>query len=445
MSEAGVPDASIVTAALLQVAVEQSFNAVMITNAQLDGEGPLIQYCNAALCSMTGYAAEELIGQSPRMLHGPLTNQLVLQRLCQCLHEGRFFEGSAINYRKNGESYHVEWNISPVRNGQGQISHFVSVQRDISVPVQGQQNLQLLARALNAAGEAIVLADRQFNVVFANEAFLTLTGYPLEELEGKSLNLLRSGIHGPGFYRQMVETVANGGCFRATFINRHKSGGVYYAEQSVTALRDEAGEITHYVGVSKDTTGAVEREMMLREQASRDQLSGLLNRHAGEAELKRCQALAVTQAQPYGLILVDIDFFKRVNDQFGHAAGDRVIRSIGKVLSDSVRHYDQVVRWGGEEFLVILSKVGLNAALESAERIRCAVAAQEDPEVGRLTISLGVGVWQSQETEETLLRRTDTALYLAKKRGRNQVAFATAAVEQATRARINDPGDETIR
>ena len=89
--------------------------------------------------------------------------------------------------------------------------------------------------------------------------------------------------------------------------------------------------------------------------------------------------------------------------------------------------------------------MGLNAALESAERIRCAVAAQEDPEVGRLTISLGVGVWQSQETEETLLRRTDTALYLAKKRGRNQVAFATAAVEQATRARINDPGDETIR
>ena len=425
MTQVSVFDTPSVTAALLQVAVDQSFSAVMITNAAQDEKGPLIQYCNAALCSMTGYAVDELIGQSPRMLGGPLTDREVLQRLRECLREGRYFEGRAINYRKNGETYHVEWNISPVRDSRGQISHFVSVQRDISAQVQAEQDLQLLAQALDAADDAIVLTDRQLKAVFVNDAFEVLTGYSYAEIKGQSVTLLRSGMHGLDFYRQLEETVAGGRSFRATFINRHKSGSLYYAEQSITALRNVAGDITHYVGVSRDTTGAVEREMALREQATRDKLSGLLNRHAGESELKRCQALAVSQGQSYGLILADIDYFKRVNDQFGHAAGDRVIQMIGKALSDKVRHYDRVVRWGGEEFLVILSNVGENEALESAERIRSAVAACEDAEAGHLTISLGVGVWQSHETAEALLQRTDCALYWAKERGRNQVALAT--------------------
>ena len=425
MAEVSVLGTPSVNAALLQVAVEQSFSAVLITNAAQDEKGPLIQYCNEALCAMTGYTRDELIGQSPRILGGPQTDREVLQRLRECLREGRYFEGRAINYRKNGETYCVEWNISPVRDSNGQICHFVSVQRDISAQVRAEQDLQLLARALNAADEAILLADQQLRVVFVNHAFEELTGYSYAEFKGQSVTLLRSGIHGMDFYRQMEDTVANGRSFRATFVNRHKSGSLYYAEQSVTALRNDAGEITHYVGVSRDVSDAVEREMALREQATRDKLSGLLNRHAGESELKRCQALAVSQGQSYRLILVDIDYFKRVNDQFGHAAGDRVIQMIGKALSDKVRHYDRVVRWGGEEFLVILSNVSVNEALESAERIRSAVAACEDTEAGRLTISLGVGVWQSHETEETLLHRTDCALYRAKERGRNQVALAT--------------------
>ena len=419
---------------LLQVAVEQSFNAVMVTSADLDGTGPLIEYCNAALCAMTGYSAHELIGQSPRMLQGPQTDPLVLRRLRECLHAGRYFEGSTINYRKNGEAYHLEWNISPVCDSSGKVQHFVSVQRDITAQVRAGQDLQLLVRALNAADDAILITDAQLNFVFVNAAFEALTGYVLAELKGQSVELLRSGMHGPDFYQQLEETLAQGHSFRATFTNRHKNGSLYYAEQSITTLCDAAGAVTHYVAVAKDTTSAVQREMALREQASRDKLTGLLNRHAGEAELKRCQALAESQGQPYGLILGDIDLFKHVNDHYGHAAGDRVIKAVAQVLADKVRSYDHVVRWGGEEFLVILSNVSLNETLESAERIRSAVAACGDAEVGPFTISLGVGIWQSSETEDALLHRTDCALYQAKARGRNQVALATpvtGSVEQS--------------
>ena len=146
---------------LLQVAVDQSFNAVMITSADLDGDGPLIEYCNAALCAMTGYCAHELIGRSPRMLQGPLTDRQVLQRLRECLEAGRYFEGCTINYRKNGDAYHLEWNISPVRDSSGKVQHFVSVLRDISAQVHAERDLQLLVRALNAADDAILITDNQ--------------------------------------------------------------------------------------------------------------------------------------------------------------------------------------------------------------------------------------------------------------------------------------------
>ena len=425
MISAGVFQGAPWTEALLQVAVDQSFNAVMVTSASLDGEGPLIEYCNAALCQMTGYAAEELIGRSPRMLQGPLTDPAVLQRLRLCLAQGAHFQGCTFNYRKNGEPYHLEWTISPVVDGAGTIRHFVSVQRDMSAQVVAAHEMQLLVRALNVADDAILITDKHLVIVFVNEAFESLTGYTAAELKGQTTELLRSGEHEPTFYAQLHEALLQGRNFRATFTNRHKNGSLYYAEQSITPLRDAAGGITHYVGVSKDVTNAVQREMALREQANRDKLSGLLNRHAGEAELKRCQANALAHRQPYGLILCDIDWFKRVNDQFGHAAGDRVIKAVAGVLVDKVRSYDQVVRWGGEEFLVILANVGLNDVQESAERIRSAVAACHDAEVGAFTMSLGVGIWQSEETEDQVLHRTDCALYQAKMRGRNQVALAT--------------------
>lgn len=102
--------------ALLEAVVEQSFNAVLITDANLTNGGPFIVYVNPAFCAMTGYAAEALIGLSPRILQGPDTDRQVIERMRQCLSESLFFEGSTVNYRADGSPYVVEWKISPVRD-----------------------------------------------------------------------------------------------------------------------------------------------------------------------------------------------------------------------------------------------------------------------------------------------------------------------------------------
>lgn len=115
-----------------EAAFEHSYNAMVITDADFDG-GPFIRRCNPAFCAMTGYTQNELIGQSPRILQGPDTDRQLIEQLDRTIRAGEFFEGSTFNYRKDGGSYIVEWNISPVRDADGAIVAYISIQRDITV------------------------------------------------------------------------------------------------------------------------------------------------------------------------------------------------------------------------------------------------------------------------------------------------------------------------
>lgn len=410
-------------AVLLEAAVAQSFNAVLITDANLADGGPRIEYCNPAFCDMTGYTQAELLGQSPRVLQGPDTDPAVLQRLRQCLLEGRYFQGATVNYRKDGTPYHVEWNISPVRDEAGQVCRFVSVQQNITARVRAEQERDLLVKALNAAHAPILITDLEARIIFVNRAFEQLTGYGADEVMGRTPELLKSGTHDLSFYEGLRAALSRGENFRATFTNRRKSGELYHAEQSIAPLRDEHGRISHYVSISKDISNIVQRERALRELANRDKLTGLLNRRAGEVELKLCQASAVEAGEPYSVILGDVDNFKQINDTYGHPVGDRVLMGVAGILADRVRATDAVVRWGGEEFLIVLPGAKAEPARDLAERIRATVANNVDPDAGQVTISFGVGAWRYGETELDLLRRVDRALYDAKAQGRNQVVL----------------------
>lgn len=409
---------------LLQAAVDQSFNAVLITNAEMDHGGPVMTYCNAAFCNMTGYSQQELLGRSPRMLQGPETDAQVIQRLRQSLKEGSFFQGSTVNYRKDGTPYHVSWNVSAVRGVDGQITHFISVQQDITRQVAVEKERDLMAHALNAANAPVLITDSSAHIVFVNRAFERQTGYAAAEVLGQTPAMWRSGTHTAQFYAELREALVRGDNFSRTFINRRKSGEIYHAFQSISALCDAEQRITHYVSISKDISDLVQREKQLRKQAWHDDLTGLLNRSGARGELKNCQASARQHGTPFSVILGDIDRFKQVNDQLGHDAGDLVLVQVAQTLRASVRVTDHVVRWGGEEFVIILPATDLSSAQELAERLRSVIASQDFPSVGSVTMSFGVGTWSHGESATELLRRADKALYRAKNQGRNRVELA---------------------
>ena len=189
---------------ILSSAAEQAKESLLITNAELDPPGPKIISVNPAFTIMTGYTAEEAIGMTPRILQGPLTDRAFLKRLRKSLEHGEAFEGEAINYRKDGTEYNVEWSIAPLRNARGEITHFVSVQREITSRKRSEAALReselryhsLFENMLEgyAYCQTVFEGDRlrDFTYLETNGAFERLTG--LKDVVGKKISDIFPGV-----------------------------------------------------------------------------------------------------------------------------------------------------------------------------------------------------------------------------------------------------------
>ncbi|MEX2324609.1 MAG: GGDEF domain-containing protein [Nitriliruptoraceae bacterium] len=163
------------------------------------------------------------------------------------------------------------------------------------------------------------------------------------------------------------------------------------------------------------------RAEMFAEQALTDALTGVANRRKLEDHLDRLLADPQGSTEPFAVVLVDLDRFKRVNDVFGHTVGDEVLIEVTARMRAQVRADDVVGRWGGEEFLLLAPQTTLEDAAALAERCRRHIAEQDMPEVGRVTASFGVATFEPGDSARTLVRRADLALYTAKEEGRNRV------------------------
>src|SRR5262245_7829836 len=158
---------------VLKTAIEQSSESVIITTSQLDWPGPQIVYVNSAFTKMTGYSLEDVIGKTPRILQGPKTDRAVLDRLRKDLEGGRIFTGEAINYRKDGSEFYLEWSIGPVRNERGEVTHFVATQRDVT--------------ERRRIGEELRWSEREFRTLFE----LSAVGMAQVSPEGRYLRVNR--------------------------------------------------------------------------------------------------------------------------------------------------------------------------------------------------------------------------------------------------------------
>lgn len=402
----------------MQQAIEQSFNAVVITDAGLGAEGPRVVYCNPAFCAMTGYCRDEWIGRSPKILQGPLSDHGVIGRLREALNSATDFHGATFNYRKDGSCYLVEWNVSPVRSSEGGVTHFVSVQRDITERALAEQQQALLAQALNVAHDAVFIADGDGRIQFENAAFQRFAG---RAGSGPFASLADPDC--PPFYRNLLAVIQGARTGRFTFCLQAADGAARHLEQTVWVMEASGSDPRrHYVSVLRDITHFVEREAFLSALARQDALTGVLSRRGADEALRRIRQAPDGGGQPLAVILADVDDFKCINDGFGHPVGDAVLKHCAAGIGRQVRDGDSVVRWGGEEFLILAPVCTLPEAAGMAERIRKAVRTMSDPPI---SLSLGVAVQRRHETFEQALHRADEALYRAKAQGKNRVALAT--------------------
>ncbi|MCA1772490.1 MAG: diguanylate cyclase [Halomonas sp.] len=405
---------------LLETAVEQSFNAVLITNASLECPGPTIVYVNHAMTQMTGYTREELIGKTPRLLQGEKTDRAMLARLRQALDAGEHFEAVTTNYGKDGRAYPVEWNISPVRSAMGDITHFISVQRDLTRAFHDQETIQILSSALELSSDLVIMTDAKGRIEYVNPAFEKHTGHHREAVMGQTPRIMSSGQHTPQFYAHMWDTLIHGQPFSDTFIDQTADGQTVYLEQTITPVKNAQGQIIRYVSVGKDVTERVDREKALKRIANTDDQTGLANRMSFDRQLSKEIARSDRYARPLSLIMLDIDHFKFINDTYGHHVGDEVLVEFARLLSNNLREIDLCARWGGEEFMVLIPETTRDQALQLADKLRQLIADTPFPSVEHITASFGV-VEIDNESAVDIIKRIDRALYEAKRSGRNRV------------------------
>lgn len=410
--------------AMMHTALEQAFNAVIITDANFSDGGPHIIYANKAFCRMTGYDLEELLGESPRILQGPDTDQEVIERLRESLKYKTYFHGSTVNYRKDGVAYDVEWNITPVLDVNRELSCFISIQQDVSFQKRAQRQMEMLAGALNCANDAIFVCDSSQRIVFVNESFERLTGYSYAEAVGNTPSMLSGGIKD----EYSDETVSSAIRERKTLVgimrNRHKNGDEYYVHQSISPLETTALDDIYFVSISKDITRRIRERQALEEMALQDSLTGVLNRRGAELLLASKMEEASTSEHSLAVIIADVDRFKRFNDSYGHEAGDLVLKEVATSLRHSLRDGDLVARWGGEEFLIALPGAEESTAYKLVERLRNQLAQINLEGLPQITASFGLAIYQPGESLAEALKRADSALYKAKSAGRNRTEIA---------------------
>jgi diguanylate cyclase (GGDEF)-like protein/PAS domain S-box-containing protein len=317
---------------------------------------------------------------------------------------------------------------------QGHPLRMTATHTDITERKQAEDQLLQLSRAVEYSPAAIMITDKDGKIEYVNPKFSKLNGYTLQEMRGKIPRILKSEQESGDFPSELWQTIRSGKEWRGEILNHRKGGDAYWSSTSISAIVDSRGNITHFVSLNEDISArkAAEEKIYLlnvelEKLALTDFLTNLYNRRyfmqRGAEEFKR----ANRNGHPLALLMLDIDEFKKVNDTFGHEAGDLALQQVAAVMKSSLREIDLLGRLGGEEFAVLLSETSFDEAVAMAERIRQTIAnisflIPGGAKIGPITVSIGVAVTiDGMSGLDDLLRNADAALYYAKNNGRNRV------------------------
>ena len=334
--------------------------------------------------------------------------------------------------------------VSPMQGETAWPEGFVVVLRDVTAERLFSESQRIAATTFESQ-EGMMVTDDRGVILRVNRAFTELTGYEADEVVGKTPAVLKSERHDQEFYRAMWSELEFKGYWQGEVWNRRKDGELYPEWLTISAVADEQGRTTHYVGAFSDISERKEAEMQIRHLAFYDPLTELPNRRLLFDRLQ--QALAAGhRSRAYGALLyLDLDHFKMLNDTRGHDAGDELLIEVAARLRASVREEDTVARLGGDEFVVMIEGLGADEAAAAsqtgrlAEKIRYALAEPFKLKGGgySLTPSIGVSLFRGHEADvQVLLKQADMALYEAKEQGRNAVRFFSHAMQEVVTARV---------
>jgi diguanylate cyclase (GGDEF)-like protein/PAS domain S-box-containing protein len=408
---------------ILSLVVEQAADGVLIA----DPNG-LIEYVNPAFERMTGYERDEIIGKKPSLLKSGRHDRVFYQSIWQTVTKGDIFRGTLINRRKDGELFYEEKVITPLKDGQGHVTHLVSTGRNITERVKADEARAQLVAILEATTDLVAILDPGGCLHYLNNAGYRLLGLdPSVDLSKFCLTELF-----PERIKQQLQSEAFPIAYRTgswsgeTALLRMDEIEVPVS-QVLLVHRDAAGKVEYLSTIARDISERKRFEAELRHQATHDILTGLPNRillmDRLSAEVERARHANHSVA----VLFLDMDNFKRINDSMGHTVGDTLLQQIADRLQAALRPNDTIARHGGDEFAVIAGDLphsenvlAVLRKIYSAFERPMLLGAQE----AYITFCTGIALYPNDGADvEELLRNAGTAMYRAVIAGHNQYRF----------------------
>ncbi|WP_260291770.1 EAL domain-containing protein [Sedimenticola hydrogenitrophicus] len=293
-----------------------------------------------------------------------------------------------------------------------------------------EQALRQAAIVFENTNEGILITDDAANIQAVNPAFSEISGYKPDEVIGRNPRMFKADHQSPTVYEHMWQSLKESGHWQGEVFNQRKDGEPYPEWLTISSVKNEAGRVSHYVGVFSDISAIKETQARIYHLAHHDPLTDLPNRMMLNDRLAHAMERAQREAHRIAVLFLDLDRFKNINDTLGHGVGDEVLRKVAERLAQSVRAQDTVARLGGDEFMVIMEGVHhLQEVSLVAQKLLEVLAREIVIEKRRffLSASIGISLYPDDgNSVDELIKNADTAMYRAKEHGRNGFHFYTS-------------------
>jgi len=318
--------------------------------------------------------------------------------------------------------------------------YYSAIARDVSERKRAEWQLRLSAKVFDNAAEGMFVANEDRRIVAANDAFSRITGYDRDEVLGRGPDFLRSDRNPPNFYDELWTQLLENGHWAGEIWSTRKNGEAFPEWLSVKLVRNEDGAVANYIAAFSDITAIRAQEERIRHLAQFDFLTDLPNRFLLRDRLERAMLAAGRHGTKVGLLFVDLDRFKTINDSLGHQVGDDLLREVAGRLTGTVRASDTVSRQGGDEFIILISDMDSpDAAGIVARKVLHTLSEPYliDGHELQVTPSIGIAIYPDDGTGiDGLLKSADMAMYAAKEAGRATYQFFTPELNRRASDRM---------
>ena len=396
------------------------------------------QFANPKFEATFGFASGELIGKTDLQLFPAEVCEVFRESELEAMRLRQGIEREEALPLSDGPRHFLAVRF-PLLDDDGAITGLCFQATDITARKQAEDSLRLAAMVFDRASEGVMVTDTEQRILTVNDAFTVLTGFAREEVIGEKPSLLRCHLTPPELYQDMWDRINRLGVWQGEIWNRRKNGEPFLEWLSINTVKDKNGKVVNYVGMFSDITKARESQQRIEYLATHDELTGLPNRALFNDRLHLALARAERSGENMGVVFIDLDNFKVVNDTLGHVTGDRLLKQAAMRLLDCVRSEDTVARLGGDEFVVLLETTDRREATRTAERLLSALSASYHFEEHECFVSASIGLSMFPEDAAdagALMRNADSAMYRAKDHGKNAFRFFTADLARHAARRL---------